>query len=242
MVGKSGFFPVLAYAILLASCAGGPRHLTPGPHLTVLPASELPPPVGLDPNSGARIYRVGPFDKLAISVYGVPDLSQTLQVDAAGRIAVPLAGAIEVSGKTPDEISAEITRRLSAYVRSPQVSVNLEETVSQVVTVDGQVKEPGLYPVVGRMTLMRAIATAKGVTEFARLQEVVIFRTVGDRQMAALYDLGAVRRGSYPDPEVFAGDVIVVGDSPARRLFRDVLQAAPLFVAPIVALLQNTNN
>ncbi|HYD12461.1 MAG TPA: polysaccharide biosynthesis/export family protein [Allosphingosinicella sp.] len=203
-----------------------------------MPATELPPPEGVDPRTGVRVYRVGPSDRLAISVYGVPDLSQTLLVDSSGRIAVPLAGAVEVAGKTPDEISREITQRLSTYVRNPQVSVNLEQSVSQVVTVDGQVTEPGVYPVVGRMTLMRAIAVAKGATEFARLQDVVVFRTVGDRQMAALYNLAAIRRGTYPDPEIYASDVIVVGDSPARRLFRDILQASPLFVAPIVALLQ----
>jgi polysaccharide export outer membrane protein len=106
-----------------------------------------------------------------------------------------------------------------------------------VITVDGQVREPGLYPVLGRTTLMRAVATAKGTTEFARLQDVVVFRTVGDQQMVALYNLQAIRRGVYPDPEVFANDVVVVGDSPARRLFRDVLQAAPLLVTPLVALL-----
>jgi polysaccharide export outer membrane protein len=237
MIGKTGFFSAILAAALLASC-GGAGHLTPGPHLTVVPQTELPPPAGVDPRSGERVYRVGPFDKLSINVFGVPDLSQTIQVDAAGRIAYPLVGAIDVRGKTPDEISQEITRRLATYVRNPQVTVNLEETVSQVVTVDGAVTEPGLYPVVGRMTLMRAIATAKGVTEFARLQDVVIFRTVGEQQMAALYNLSAVRRGTYPDPEIFAGDVIVVGDSAARRLFRDVLQASPLFVTPIVALLQ----
>jgi len=235
---KSGFCSALVAATLLASCASGPRQLTPGPHLTVLPATELPPPEGVDPRTGVRVYRVGPSDRLAISVYGVPDLSQTLLVDSSGRIAVPLAGAVEVAGKTPDEISREITQRLSTYVRNPQVSVNLEQSVSQVVTVDGQVTEPGVYPVVGRMTLMRAIAVAKGATEFARLQDVVVFRTVGDRQMAALYNLAAIRRGTYPDPEIYASDVIVVGDSPARRLFRDILQASPLFVAPIVALLQ----
>lgn len=237
MIGKSGFFSAIVAAALLASC-GGPARLTPGAHLTVVPQTELPPPAGVDPRSGERVYRVGPFDKLAISVFGVPDLSQTVQIDAAGRFAYPLVGAVEAGGKTPDEISRELATRLAQYVRNPQVTVNLEETVSQVVTVDGAVTEPGLYPVVGRMTLMRAVATAKGVTEFARLQDVVIFRTVGDRQMAALYNLTAVRRGAYPDPEIFAGDVIVVGDSPARRLFRDVLQASPLFVTPIVALLQ----
>ena len=102
--------------------------------------------------------------------------------------------------------------------------------------------KPGLYPVVGRMTLMRAVATAKGTTEFARLDDVVVFRTVGDRQMAALYNLGAIRRGAYPDPELYASDVVVVGDSPGRRLFRDILQAAPLITAPIIAYLSNSNN
>jgi polysaccharide export outer membrane protein len=116
--------------------------------------------------------------------------------------------------------------------------VNVEETVSQVVTVDGQVEQPGLYPVVGRMTLMRAIATAKGTSEFARLQDVVVFRRVGSQEMAALYNLGAIRQGSYPDPEIFAHDIIVVGDSPTRRRFRDILQASPLFLTPLVALIQ----
>jgi polysaccharide export outer membrane protein len=110
--------------------------------------------------------------------------------------------------------------------------------VSQVVTVDGQVRQPGLYPVVGGMTLMRAVATAQGTSEFARLRDVVVFRTVGGQNMAALYNLDAIRRGLYPDPEIFANDVVIVGDSPARRIFRDVLQAAPLITTPIIALLQ----
>lgn len=202
-------------------------------------AATLPPPEDAVGPSQERIYRVGAFDKLAINVFGVPELSQTVQVDAAGRISVPLAGAIDASGKTPQDIAGEIAGRLRGrYVRDPQVSVNAEETVSQVVTVDGQVTQPGPYPVLGRMTLMRAIAAARGTSEFARLQDVVIFRRVGGQEMAALYNLAAIRRGSYPDPEIFAHDVVVVGDSPARRLFRDILQAAPLAVTPLIALVQ----
>lgn len=223
---------------MLASCASTP-NLQSGPHITVVEGNVLPPPDGAAIGTNARPYRIGPFDKLGVSVFGVPELSQTVQVDASGRISLPLAGAIDASGKTPDELATEIAARLGGrYVRNPQVTVNLEETVSQVVTIDGQVREPGLYPVVGRMTLMRAIATAKGTTEFARLQDVVVFRTVGQREMVALYNLQAIRRGLYPDPELFASDIVVVGDSPARRLFQTVLQAAPLLVTPIVALLQ----
>lgn len=235
-------FKVLAICLglALASCASTPR-LEPGPHITQVAGTELPPPAGVDPATGERPYRIGPFDELQVNVFGIQELSQNVQVDAGGRISLPLAGAFDVGGRTADMVASEIETRLrDRHVRNPRVSVNVAETVGHVITIDGQVREPGLYPVPGRMTLMRAIATAKGTTEFARLQDVVVFRTVGDREMVALYNLAAIRRGSYPDPEVFANDVVVVGDSPARRLFRDILQATPLLTTPIVALLQNS--
>ena len=180
---------------------------------------------------------------MIIDVFGIEELSEKeVQTDASGRISFPLAGVIEAAGKTPGEIEEEIEARLrSRYVRDPQVTVNLKETVSQVITVDGQVKKPGLYPVVGKMTLMRAVATAEGTAEFARLDDVVIFRTVKGQQLAALYNLKAIRRGNYQDPEVFANDVVVVGDSQARRLFKDALQIVPLLTTPLIIALQNNN-
>lgn len=226
-------------AMFLTACSGTPR-LVPGAHLTVTSASALPPPDGVEPNSAERPYRIGPFDKVAINIFGLPELSQTLQVDSAGDIQVQMIGRIHASGESPEALARQIEAGLrNRYVRNPQVTVNIEETVSQTLTVDGQVREPGLYPVIGRMTLMRAIATAKGTAEFARLQDVVIFRTVGNQQMAALYNLAAIRRGTYPDPEVFANDIVVVGESAARRLFRDILQASPLLTTPIIALLNS---
>jgi polysaccharide biosynthesis/export protein len=104
------------------------------------------------------------------------------------------------------------------------------------------VKEPGLYPVIGHMSLMRAVATAKGASEFAKLDDVVIFRTVDSQRMAALYNLKAIRRGAYEDPEIFANDVIVVGDSSARRLFKDALQILPTLTTPLILLLQGSKN
>ena len=235
---SSRHFFLVAATVFVAACSG-PARLTPGPHLTVAAGTELPPPTQQDLISDERAYRVGPFDQLSVNVFGIPELSQTVQVDASGRISLPLVGVIEAVGKTPGELAEAIEAGLRGrYVRDPQVTVNLQETVSQVITVDGQVQQPGLYPVVGRMTLMRAVATARGTTEFARLQDVVVFRTVGNQQMAALYNLQAIRRGMYPDPEVYANDVVVVGNSPARRLFRDIIQTAPLLTTPIVALIR----
>jgi len=146
----------------------------------------------------------------------------------------------DAAGETPVELASQIARQLRAsYVRDPHVTVNLEETTSQMFTVDGQVNQPGSYPVLGNVTLMRAVAAAKGAGEFARLDDVVVFRTVGGQHLAALYNLSAIRRGLYPDPKIYANDLIVVGDSTARRKFQQFLQVAPLLSTPVILLLQH---
>lgn len=222
----------------LAACA----HKVPplgGPQVELVQMTSLPTPSGAVDADGRRIYRIGPFDRLIIEVFGVEDLKQELQVDGSGDIVIPLAGRIEAEGLTPAELSAAIAQRLrERYIRDPQVSVNLKETESQLVTVDGEVKDPGLFPVVGEMTLMRAIAQAKGTTEFAKLDDVVIFRNVADKRYLGLYNLEGIRRGNYSDPVIYAGDVVIVGDSPGRRLMRDLLGASSLLATPLVALVQ----
>ena len=222
--------------ILLPSC-GGQTILGQSPNVTSVSYEGLPEPKRIDLLSSNRPYLIGPFDKLKIDVVGIEDLSKDVQIDASGRLSFPLIGVVEASGLTPSELADEIESRLQGkFVRNPEATVNLEETVSQVITVDGQVDEPGLYPVIGRMTLMRAVATAGGTAEFAKLSDVVIFRNVDGEQLAGLYNLKAIRRGNYKDPEVFANDVIVVGDSQARRLFKDLIQASPLITTPLIIL------
>ena len=226
---------ILLLFLFLPAC--GQTVLGGSPAITVVSSEGLPEPTRVDLLSSNRPYLIGPFDKLKIDVFGIEDLSKEVQIDASGRLSFPLIGVVEASGMTPGELADALEMRLQGrYVRDPQVTVNLEETVSQVITVDGQVDKPGLYPVIGRMTLMRAVATAGGTSEFAKLNDVVIFRSVNGEQLAGLYNLKAIRRGSYADPEVFANDVIVVGDSQARRLFRDLIQASPLITTPLIIL------
>lgn len=175
-----------------------------------------------------------------MDVFGIGELSREVQVDAGGRIAIPLVGTLDAGGKTAGELAQDIEAALRRnYVRDPQVTVNIRSSVSQVVAVDGQVVEPGLYPVTNQMTLLRMIASAKGLSEFARQDDVVILRTVSGRRMAGLYNVAAIRRGVYDDPPVYANDVVIVGDSPTRRLFRDIISVSPLLSAPIIAFLQN---
>ena len=220
-----------------ASLSGGGAGRVANPAIQVLDAQSLPEPTAGDLYGPTRPYLVGPFDKLRIEVFGVPELTRDVQADASGQIAFPLIGQIDAAGKTPLEIATIVETRLAGrYVKNPEVTVNMTEVVSQTMTVDGQVAKPGLYPVVGRMTLMRAVAAAGGTSEYAKLDDVIIFRTVNGQQLAGLYNLQGIRKGNYDDPEVFANDVIIVGDSAARRLFQDILKTAPLLLSPLLIL------
>ena len=228
----------LALMLLVGGCASQPK-LVASPNLTITQDNMLPSPVRADLVAADRETLIGPLDTLGVDVFNVPELSREVQVDASGRIAMPLIGTIDARGKTSAELAAAIEGALRGrYVRNPQVTVNIKSSVSQVVTVDGQVIEPGLYPVTNQMTLMRAVASAKGLSEYAKLDDVVILRTVNHQRMAGLYNMGAIRRGLYEDPPIFANDIVVVGDSPSRRLFRDFVSVTPLLSAPFIALVR----
>lgn len=233
--------PAVACLILLALAGCGRREpIRSSADLTVVEGtSTLPAPNRQDLTAGDRQSLVGPLDTIGVDVFNVPELSREMQVDASGRISMPLIGTIDARGKTAQELAQQIEAALRGrYVRDPDVTVNIKSSISQVVTVDGQVVEPGLYPVTNQMTLMRAVASAKGLSEYAKYDDIVILRTVEGRRMAGLYNMALIRRGAYEDPPIYANDVIVVGDSPQRRLFRDFVSLSPLLAAPLIALLQ----
>lgn len=227
-------------ALMVSACAHREPPLVSTERLTVVSDSAvLPPPRRLDLIAPDRPALIGPLDTIQVDVFNVPDLTRELQVDSSGRIAMPLIGTVDARGRTANEVAKTIEDALRGrYVRNPEVTVNIRTSVSQVATVDGQVVEPGLYPVTNEMTLMRAIASAKGLNEFARQEDVVILRTANGRKMAGLYNLAAIRRGAYDDPPIYANDVIVVGDSPQRRMFRDLVSLSPVLAAPLIAILQ----
>ncbi|WP_439567642.1 polysaccharide biosynthesis/export family protein [Sphingopyxis sp.] len=226
---------------LLGACSTGPKLGAPGSAVQVTDYQLLPAPNATDMVRPQSTYLVGPFDKLSVKVYPGDELSRDeAQVDGEGRLSFPLAGVIDVGGKSPREIEDLIAERLRGrYIRDPQVTVNLKETRTQVVTIDGEVQQPGPYPVMGDMSLMRTVAAAKGLTEDAKLEDVVIFRTVNGQKLAALYNLRAIRRGVVADPQIYANDVVVVGESRARQLFEQLLGVASTISYPLIAIVQN---
>jgi polysaccharide export outer membrane protein len=221
----------LGVPVLAALALGGCTTVTSGldPAATAVDrVQELGPPSLT--NAGSPEYRLGPYDQIVVEVLGVDDLKREGRIDGAGNFSYPLIGAVHAAGLTPGELSTMIADRLRGrFVRDPQVSVNVREVVSQVVTVDGAVRDPGRYVVTGYMTLQQAIASAHGLTEYAQVTEVVVFRTVNGRPSAALFSLKDIREGRYGDPQIYANDTVVVGTSRARRLWQDLAQVAPIF-------------
>lgn len=232
----------LSGVVLLGACVtlGHPTIDNPALGIKVMDVATLPSPGGTDPATSDRAYHVGPFDTLEVDVFGVDALSRKeIQADANGRVAFPLIGDIDAAGMSLDEVGAIIQERLGAdFVKNPQVTVNLKETVSQVVTVDGEVKRPGLYPVTGRMTLTKAVATAQGSVHPSRFGRVMILRTVNDQRMAAVYNPVAIYRGYYADPEIFPDDVVIVGDGRTKRILKGLPTSASLLEAPLVVSFQ----
>ena len=216
-----------ALAASLSACAGA--NYDAGKATAAKAAAELPKPTIADQTRDMADYRIGPLDKLTVTVFGVSDLTTTAQVDAAGNLAMPLIGQVPAIGETPNSLANKIASALDArFIRNPQVSVTVTEAVSAMVTVEGDVTKPGQYPVVGRTTLVRMIAASGGVTEYARLSEAVVFRTVNGEKMVARFNIKDIRGARAPDPEIYGNDIIIVGDNGGRRLFKDLISVAPI--------------
>jgi polysaccharide export outer membrane protein len=217
--------PALLIPIALAGCSTGRGGKVP---YDVKDFGRPDAPVAAPAESNVE-YRIGVLDQLAVTVYRVPDLSGDLQVDAAGKVTMPLIGEVTAVGKTAGELAADIKQKLGEkYMNDPQVQITVKSASSAKITVDGSVGAPGIYPLVGAMSLVQAVAMAKGTSDDANPRRVVIFRQIHGQRQAAAFDLKAIRRGEMPDAEVFGDDIIVVDGSASKSTFKTILQTVPL--------------
>ncbi len=113
--------------------------------------------------------RISAGDLLEVGVFDTPELSGKLRVSEAGEIALPVAGAVSVSGMTAEEASVAVEAKLRStdILRTPHVSVFITEYATQGVTVTGEVKNPGIYPLLGSHNLPELVAAAGGLTSTA---------------------------------------------------------------------------
>lgn len=129
-------------------------------------------------------YRLGPGDKVRVTVFGDDQLSGEFQVDANGAIAMPLIGDVDAGGRTTNELATAVTEKLSKdYLKNPKVSVEVIDY--RPFFILGEVRNPGSYPYVNGMRVMNAIALAGGFTYRAREGRMKINRDI-DGQLQEL--------------------------------------------------------
>lgn len=173
-------------------------------------------------SAGFSEYEISPQDTLNVAVFDVPQLSQTVQVDNAGNIALPLLGTVQAAGRTTRQLSQEIAAALNAkYVKDPVVTVTLKDAASQKVTVDGEVTQPGVYEIQPHATLTQAVALAHGPDPVADIHHVSIVRNTSAGRVITVYDLDDIHDGKIVDPALHANDEVVVDTSGTRQFVRD---------------------
>ena len=222
--------PVQTAALVPASTSNAPSVQPQAPQAAVKEAGPNAAAVlpAASPATFASVstsdYQVRPGDVLQINVFQLQDFTREAPVDAAGTIALPLIGAVPVAGKTVRQIEEEIAQRLKAkYLQNPQVLVSVKDAVGLRVAVQGAVRSPGVFPLHGDTTLTNVIAQSGGFTEISDQSQVLIIRNTDQGRAAMKVDAGAVLSGSAPDPQVYGGDTVVVGESFIRNVEKDAL-------------------
>ena len=134
-----------------------------------------------------REYKIGAKDLLEIKVVDVPELNLAVRVSQEGSITLPLVGRVELSGLTKDAAERRIAGKLveGNYLKNPQVTIFIKEYQSNRVALFGAVKTPGMYELIGEMSLLELISKAGGFLENAG-DEVLVWRESKDGKGATL--------------------------------------------------------
>ena len=157
-------------------------------------------------------YKIGAQDVLSISVWKDPELTQTVPVRPDGKISMPLLNDVQSAGLTPTELRDNITEGLKKFVTDPVVTVVVTQINSQRVYITGEVTRPGAFSLLPGMTILQALSSAGGFTNFANTKKIYMFRMVNGKRVEFPFDYKAVIHGKKLDQNVVlqAGDTIVV--------------------------------
>jgi polysaccharide export outer membrane protein len=152
---------------------------------------------------------IGLGDVLRLIVWKEPDLTLDVTVRPDGMITVPLLGDVRAAGRLPSQLAATLVTDLKRFIESPRVTVSVSQATSARVYVVGQMMRPGEFPLLGRMTVLKALALAGGFREFAKPESIVIIR---EDQTVIPFNYKRVADGKDVSQNVLlaAGDTIVV--------------------------------
>jgi polysaccharide export outer membrane protein len=223
---------------LLGACAAPPKPASPGSALVPAPRDdEQASLISVAKPDLRNEYRLGPDDLVRIDVFQVEGLSRKVRVNNSGEIALPLVGSVSVAHLTANEVEDLLRKKLGErYMQNPQVSVSVEEFISQRVIVDGAVVKPGVYPLTGQMTLLQLFAVANGPAQYADIHKVRVSRTNANGKKDNLfYDVDNIRNGSIKDPVLQGGDVVQVGEDFWKLVWKNIVETVRFSASTTIA-------
>lgn len=172
--------------------------LAPVPALSATPAEDA--------------YLIEPGDVLGISVWREEGLEKSVIVRPDGGLSFPLVGNVQASGKSIEQLQAEVADKLSKFIPEPSVTVAVQQLSGNKIYVIGKVNRPGEFPVIRKVDVVQALAMAGGMTPYAAANKIRILRRDGRSQTAIPFAYGDIEKGEQLEQNIVlqAGDVVIV--------------------------------
>jgi polysaccharide export outer membrane protein len=174
-------------------------------------ASSAAPTASQVPVNDAE-YKIGAQDMLRIDVWKEDQLSRVVPVRPDGKVTLPLLNDVQAVGLTPMQLAGVLSEGLKKYINNPQVTVTITEINSRRIYVTGEVARAGAFPLLPNMTVLQALTSAGGFTQFAKIRNIYVLRTEGGKQVKHPFNYKDVINGKKPEDNIQlqAGDVVVV--------------------------------
>ena len=135
---------------------------------------QYTPPAGT--NEQSTEYRLAPGDTIGVRVFNQDGMNTSARIRADGKVSLPLVNDVSAEGLTPTEFGKKVASLLREYINQPVVTVLVETMHATEVSVVGEVGRPGVYPIERGQGVLRAIAAAGGVTQFAHKDRIYVLR------------------------------------------------------------------
>ena len=189
----------------------GPAQVAAPAQAAPVPATPEPAPPVSAPGVDANTYVIGPEDVLSVSVWKEPTLSANPLVRPDGMISLPLLGDVQASGLTPLKLADEIAEKLKKFVQDPTVFVIVNAINSKKIYFLGEAGKSGPIPMTPGMTLLEAISSAGGLSQFANAKKIYILRDEGGKHIRIpVHYKEALKGNSQFNLILEPGDTIVV--------------------------------
>ncbi len=157
-------------------------------------------------------YEIGAEDQLNISVWNEPNVTRTVPVRPDGKISLPLINDVQAAGLTPMQLAMSISEKLKKFIADPQVTVIVTGINSRRYYIVGEMNRAGAFPLLPNMTVLQALSSAGGFTQFANQKSIYVLRILEGKSVKFLFNYKEVIKGNHPEQNIVLkpGDTIVV--------------------------------